>query len=430
MTISFVIALYAINFLQTIWLIGYKKYLNYRQSIILTGVIGLILFTSYFTSYSFVLLLLFLLIEAAFIFFFTKSWPLVALYSLLQNALVLISWAATVDILIILWAKNTISYEQYFALRAPIIILQQVVFFILLSLSKKVGHQQLFFISFAKIKKKYVVSSILFFVVSYSLNILRAVIILQLKLIPFIQLTVLLLALTIVFVYTMYNLSLLYAQHAQINMLSKKAYQEAETLAAANEFKHDYRNILLSLKTYIDQQQYEKASTYLASIIDYSDDFTKTDYHPQLSQIDILAVQGVIINFFEKCSTLNIPFKFMITQHISEHDLSINLIDFIRCFSIILDNALEESIGIDDPQIQLTIAKTQHSIFIEVKNTHHSTVAIEHILKNNFTTKKGHQGKGLSIFIKLLKQYPKTNYSFSKEKNLFVVRLTLPIIKQ
>lgn len=427
MPFSLVTILFSINFLLINWIIGYKKYISSRQTTILTIYIVILLFINYFTVHDVVLFIPLAFIESLFILKYTKSWALTALYSLLKNTIMLISWLFTWDTIQIALLENVISYEQYLYLEPLAIVLQQVLLIIVALIVKKVSAKYLIFDSIAQLPKKYITLSVSSFILFNSLNSLRQISINSYGVIPFLQLTIVLVALTSIYFYVIYIISRFYQQQIQIYLLSKKTSQELHNIDLANEFRHDYRNILLSLNTYLEQKQFEQASTYLASIINYSKHFTDVSYHTQLSTINIPAVQGLLLNFFEKSSILKIPFHFFTNQSISYFDLPINLIDFIRCLSILLDNAVEASSEIENPLIQLTIIREKESLFIEVKNKLDAPVAIEHIFKNNFTTKKGHQGKGLLIFIKLLKQYQKTTYSFSTENNFFIASFTLTI---
>lgn len=432
MAISLATYLFAVNFLQTCWIIGYKRYLSLRQTIILTSYIIVLLFITYFIgkNISFILLIPFILIESAFILHFTKSWALAAFYSLMKNMMLMISWLITWEFVYILKLKNVISLTQFAYLKPLSIISQQILFFVLLIAMKKISNKYSIFKSITQLHKKYIIPSVFCFALLYSLNIIREAAIIRFQFVPFFQLTIVLFALEACFSYIFYLISRFYQLQTQILFLSKKTAKESQNVDLANEFRHDYRNILLSLKTYLDQKEFEEADTYLSSIINYSKSFTETNYFSQISTINIPAVQGVLLNFFEKCSSLKIPVHFFTNESISYFDLTINLVDFIRCLSILLDNALEASMETEKPLIQLTIIRKKQTIFVEVKNKSETPVAIENIFKNKFTTKENHQGKGIPIFVKLLKPYRKVKYSFSREHGFFIASFTLPINMQ
>lgn len=432
MKVSLLVILFAINYLQICWFIGYKKYFNLRQTIFLTGYLFFQLLVNYFINdeLSFLLYVPFLILEFFFIVHFLKNWTLAVFYSLIQNTLLILSWFFTWEPVYILWVNTVITSNLLNFIKPIAIVLQQLLLFILILITKKILVTYRVFQSISQLQKKYIVQSISCFILLLFLNTLRQLI-LQGNLIIFrieqyIYLTFILLALTGIFCYIVYMISHFYQQQHQVSLLSKELIQESDKIVLANEFKHDYRNILLSLSTYLDQKQFDEARDYLSSIIEYSNSFIDTDYYAYISLIDIPPVQGILLNFAEHCLKHKIQCQFFIHQPISYADITINLLDFIRCLSILLDNAIEASLATPDPLIKVTIEKYDSSLFVEIKNATNKTISIENILKNNFTTKKGHQGKGLPILIKLLKQYRETTYSFTQKNNFFIVRFSLP----
>ncbi|WP_169402831.1 sensor histidine kinase [Enterococcus haemoperoxidus] len=239
-------------------------------------------------------------------------------------------------------------------------------------------------------------------------------------------LTFILLALSAVFSFTVYLISHYYQQQQQIYYLSKKSLEESNKVSLAHEFQHDYRNILLSLNTYLSQNNIEQARAYLTSITNYSSSLTSENFVSQISIVNILPVQGLLINFFEQCKKNNIAVYFSANQQLSELDISIDLIDFIRCLSILLDNAVEASLGKNSASIHVTFEKKKQRLVVEVSNPYEGELILSNVLKKNFTTKKNHQGKGLYIFTKLLKQYEDAHYSFKQDNDAFIAMFSLP----
>ncbi|WP_430602303.1 two-component system, LytTR family, sensor histidine kinase AgrC [Enterococcus sp. DIV0724b] len=432
MEVHLVAILFSFNYFQMCLIIGYKRYLSYRQTIFLStylfiqvliallvgGEIGLRVFIP------------FAIIESIFILRFTKSWTLIALYYLLQNSLMLISWLVTWDFTYFFHETGLMSDTSFAILKPISIVAQQLLLFSLLILMRKISTNYEIFNSISQLKKKYIFQSIFSVVLLLTLNLVRQISIRHINLTVFFQLTFLLLFFTSTFSYIVYIISRFYQQQQQIFLLSKKMAQESQKISLANEFRHDYRNILFSLDVYLEKEQFDQARNYLSTIIDYSKDLTETNHYTQISKINIPPIQGLLLNFFEKCSKENVPVHFFVDQLISDFDITIHLVDFIRCLSILLDNAFEASINTEKPLISLHFENRSTGIYIEVKNKSNGPILIEKALKNNFTTKKGHQGNGLPILIKLLKQYPKTTYSFQWKNNFVIASFSLPEKRQ
>ncbi|EOH96685.1 hypothetical protein UAW_01850 [Enterococcus haemoperoxidus ATCC BAA-382] len=432
MDISLLALLFTLNYLEVCWFVGYKKYFSFNQTIFLTSFIIFQVLMNYLIGgkISIYLFAPFMIIQFFFIIYSLKSWTLAALYTLLQNTIVIGSWAIPWDPAYILSTTDVISYQQLDFYRPIAIILQQILLFTFIVIAKKISIRYNIFTSISHLQKRYVLQSILCFILLVSLTAIRQIILqadfLKFRIEQYFFLTIILLSLSSIFCYIVYMISHSYQQQQQVSFLAKKLTQETEKISLANEFKHDYRNILLSLNTYLNENQIDEAKKYLSSITEYSNTFIEADYFSQISTINIPPVQGILITFSENCLKNNVPIQFLISQNISYLDITINLLDFIRCLSILLDNALEASLEVTNPLIKVTIEQRDHSIFVEVKNRTDHSISIEKILKNNFTTKKDHQGKGLHIFIKLLKQYRKTSYSFTQENNFFAAKFALP----
>ncbi|MDA9471381.1 sensor histidine kinase [Enterococcus sp. 5H] len=422
------VLLLSLNYIQVLWLLGYKKYFSFRQVIFLTAYIfvQLVVYYVFRDTRAVNLLIFFVVLEFYFLIRFLQSWILAALYFLLQNTMMLIAGLITWDSFFILWIRQAITTEQYKLFDDAAWILQQLVLFGLIMVTKKISAKYNIFESVSQLQKKYITQSILCIALLYSLNVIRTISLVQLQIVKFAYLTVMSLAFTAVFCYIIYLISQFYQQQQSIRLLSQKSFQEEEKLHLANEFRHDYRNILVSLSTYLEQDQIAEARKYVSSIVEYSNSFTESDDFSQVTAIKSPPIQGLLIKFLESCREKKIPVQLIVKQEISEFDITINLLDFIRCFSILLDNAVEASEGVERPLIEVTLDIHEQSTLIEVRNAYEGSLSISQLLKNNFTTKKGHQGKGLHIFTKLLKQYRKASYGFDLESGFFVASFSLP----
>ncbi|MGX7150251.1 sensor histidine kinase [Enterococcus ureasiticus] len=430
MGVTMEVMLISLNYIQVLWLLGYKKYFSFRQVIFLTGytLVEVLIYYVFQDSRAINLLIIFVGLEFLFIIRFLQSWILAALYFLLQNTMMLLAGLIAWDSLFILLIRRVITVEQFRQMDDIAWIFQQLLLFIFILITKKISSKFNIFESVSQLQKKYITQSILCIVVLYSLNVIRTISLLQMQIVKFAYLTGILLTFTGVFCYVIYLVSRFYQQQQSIRILSEKSFQEEEKLHLANEFRHDYRNMLVSLLTYLEQGQVVEARDYVSSIVDYSNSFIETDAYSQVAAIKSPPIQGLLIKFIESCRDKKIPVHFVVKQEISELDITINLLDFIRCLSILLDNAVEASKGIEHPLIEVTMDIYEQSTVVEVRNTYVGNLSIEKLLKNNFTTKEGHQGKGLHIFTKLLKHYRKASYAFDIEDDFFVASFSLPKI--
>ncbi|WP_430602822.1 sensor histidine kinase [Enterococcus sp. DIV0724b] len=355
-----------------------------------------------------------------------KKWPLIVFFYFLKNALMILSWSFTWHLLYFLSVGNHIDMKQFIALIPMVLILQQILLFLLIQLSNWLNNKYSIIISIAQLHKKYTLQSLFSLCLLLIFNVLKRENRIEYDLETFFYLTLILLAMTVVFSYIVYLISRYYQQQQSIELLTKKTLDESNKVSLANEFQHDYRNILLSLNTYLDQNDIDNARAYLSSITNYSKTLISEDVFSQISIISNLPIQGLLINFFGKAQKNDISIHFSANKQISDLNITIDLIDFIRCMSILLDNAIEASLNEENPTIQISFKVKHQQLTVEVRNAYKGTTPLNKMLKNNFTTKQNHQGKGLHIFSKLLKQYAHANYSFEQDTDSFIATFSLP----
>ncbi|EOH96802.1 hypothetical protein UAW_01760 [Enterococcus haemoperoxidus ATCC BAA-382] len=420
--------LLSINFLQVCWLIGYKNFYFLNKSIFLTCylIIFIVVTLSYRHINLFGFLILFIFIENCFIYQRFRKWSMVAFFYLLKNALMILSWLFTWHLFHFFWRNNYLDSHLHDTFKPVVLLLQQLLLFTLIQLCLWLNNKYSILTSISQLQKKYTLLSIFSQIILLLLNILKRENRIEMDYESYFYLTFILLALSAVFSFTVYLISHYYQQQQQIYYLSKKSLEESNKVSLAHEFQHDYRNILLSLNTYLSQNNIEQARAYLTSITNYSSSLTSENFVSQISIVNILPVQGLLINFFEQCKKNNIAVYFSANQQLSELDISIDLIDFIRCLSILLDNAVEASLGKNSASIHVTFEKKKQRLVVEVSNPYEGELILSNVLKKNFTTKKNHQGKGLYIFTKLLKQYEDAHYSFKQDNDAFIAMFSLP----
>ncbi|WP_180948818.1 sensor histidine kinase [Carnobacterium maltaromaticum] len=178
----------------------------------------------------------------------------------------------------------------------------------------------------------------------------------------------------------------------------------------SQEFKHDYKNILYGIKEYLANDDIEGATDYLNSVISYSSKLLTPDYYFLIKDVPIPAVQGVLISMVKHCEEHGLDV--ILTVQSFPKKLSMDLIDFIRCFSILINNALEHSIQ----KIYVSFIGKNNQLEVTVKNTYKEQINLLTIFRKNYSTKKDHAGIGLSIFQKIISSYNNTHYRVDTTK--------------
>ena len=107
------------------------------------------------------------------------------------------------------------------------------------------------------------------------------------------------------------------------------------------KFKHDYVNILTSLKTFIDDKNYQGLQAY------FYDHILEINHHAQLNEqalmmlnnLKIDSLKGLFTTKIMQAQAQQIPFYVEVVEEIT--DIPIDPITLNRLVGILLDNAIE-----------------------------------------------------------------------------------------
>jgi two-component system sensor histidine kinase AgrC len=192
-----------------------------------------------------------------------------------------------------------------------------------------------------------------------------------------------------------------------------------------SDFRHDYNGLLLSINGYLQAEDLEGAKNYVTSLVDYSASVLVPDYYTELDKVPIPPVQSVLASFGEQAIEQEIQFQIVIKNKITE--LEMELIDFIRCLSILLSNAFEAVSEQDEPIVYMNLEKTTDSILLIIKNADHSTVALNSLLVKGYTSKKTNAGRGLYIITKICDNYTGVDFSIERINQIFTATLSIKL---
>ncbi|WYJ82844.1 two-component system, LytTR family, sensor histidine kinase AgrC [Enterococcus sp. DIV0840] len=222
-----------------------------------------------------------------------------------------------------------------------------------------------------------------------------------------------------------YLISSSYTQKEEYTQLSQSLITVQEKYQSITDFRHDYKGILISLNGYLELDDIENAKKYIASITNYSSSVLIPEYYFQLSNISITPLQSVLATFGENMNQKKVPFTLIVEGKII--DIGIQLIDYIRCLTILLNNAEEAVISKKEPTIQVEMTQTESEVILVIKNSDYSNTPLTKIVENGFTSKENHTGKGLSIINKLENEYSNLDFRIERTNNVFVARLVVSL---
>lgn len=215
------------------------------------------------------------------------------------------------------------------------------------------------------------------------------------------------------FVITLIAVSILFVSFQQYKVRQKEKEQEnfanyVQVLEDVNSnmqsFKHDYINILYSLRYYIDKRDMDGMTSYFYENIlpAHEREIHKDRMLGTLRNLQIKGLKGLLTTKIEQARQQDIPVHVEVTDVIS--DIPMNIIDLSRMMGILLDNAIEASISMEDPAIRIAFIVLEDSHIIIVQNNIRpdNGLKADEIYQEGFSTKGKQRGIGLSNLQKIV----------------------------
>lgn len=200
----------------------------------------------------------------------------------------------------------------------------------------------------------------------------------------------------------------------QRDLMQKKEQETLKKYAASLEqnqlqlrkFKHDYQNMLTSLKLSAadgnNQELLDKLDHYSNTQINSQDLWRFND----VNNIHNDLIKSIIISKLNEIHQKKIPYHFECKQDINKLP-QVDLFDLVRIIGVTFDNAMEASKDLPQAQINVMIYQNQPGEFeYEIDNRcKESNLSVEKMSKAGFTTKKDHKGLGLANVTDIAKKY-------------------------
>lgn len=193
-------------------------------------------------------------------------------------------------------------------------------------------------------------------------------------------------------------------------------------------FKHDYKNILNSLKIDAD-------SGDVKGVIEKLDKYTSTELddnilrrYKGLNHVYIKSLKSIALAKLTKLYNSGIKYSFDCEPVIRSIPSNVDLLDISRIIGIAFDNAAEAVMNIDRRNIlvEAMYYQEQGDFEFEIRNYVESKkIEIGKISQAGFTTKSDHLGLGLSNVEKLVQKYDNVFVDYKLEDNWFTFNLII-----
>jgi two-component system sensor histidine kinase AgrC len=221
----------------------------------------------------------------------------------------------------------------------------------------------------------------------------------------------------------LYSILLSFRQNIEYKRLSIELTNINKVYETTYEFQHDFKNILSSIKGYLDEEQLLSAQQYVDSIIKYSSLELAPDYYYQLSKINVIPIRSILSIYAEKIALEQIDYQVTIRDYITHVD--VDVIDIVRCLSILLNNAYEAVQSQKEGTIRITAYRQSNSTVFKIENSIFTNLPIFKLTKRGYTNKKDSSGLGLYIISKMTKKYTGLDFFIAIENDIFSAKLII-----
>lgn len=163
-------------------------------------------------------------------------------------------------------------------------------------------------------------------------------------------------------------------------------------------FKHDYKNVLLTLNSFIEAKDMKKLTSFFyEELLPENQQIDDEDQHYLvLSQIDNAIIRSLIFSKYLEAKKKNITFSISVTERIQtifEHPVVVN-----RIVGNLMDNAIEAAAESDEAKITLKLYYfSTDELQIVITNTSKDAEAeLEQLKQLGYSSKEQHSGLGLA----------------------------------
>ena len=206
----------------------------------------------------------------------------------------------------------------------------------------------------------------------------------------------------------------------QLSELSSYSHHVESLYEEIRSFRHDYINILTSLKLGIDNQDIEAIKTVYNGVLrDSANQFYDSKFDiAKLSNIKNEAIKSILSAKLLEAQNRGISISVEIEEPVS--NFRIELLDFITVLSVLCDNAIEATIKATSPRMTVVFINNDDSLVLIVENSIKSEkVDVSHIFARGYSSKGEGRGLGLHNVNSVLEKYPKSTITTRSANHLF-----------
>lgn len=202
-----------------------------------------------------------------------------------------------------------------------------------------------------------------------------------------------------------------------------------ELYKEVRSFRHDYTNLLTSLRLGIEEEDMEQIKEVYDSVLkDSSEKLHDNKYDlGRLVNIRDKALKSLLAGKFLKARDKKIVFNVEVPEEIQVEGMS--LLDFLTIVSILCDNAIEASVEASQPHVSIAFLKNgAQETFIIENSIKEEGIDISEIFSFGASSKGEERGVGLYTVMKIVESHPNTSLNTTCQNQVFRQVLTVHLL--
>ena len=202
-----------------------------------------------------------------------------------------------------------------------------------------------------------------------------------------------------------------------------------ELYKEVRSFRHDYTNLLTSLRLGIEEEDMEQIKEVYDSVLkDSSQKLQDNKYDlGRLVNIRDRALKSLLAGKFLKARDKKIVFNVEVPEEIQVEGMS--LLDFLTIVSILCDNAIEASAEASQPHVSIAFLKNgAQETFIIENSIKEEGIDISEIFSFGASSKGEERGVGLYTVMKIVESYPNASLNTTCQDQVFRQVLTVHLL--
>ena len=199
-----------------------------------------------------------------------------------------------------------------------------------------------------------------------------------------------------------------------------------ELYKEVRSFRHDYTNLLTSLRLGIEEEDMEQIKEVYDSVLkDSSQKLQDNKYDlGRLVNIRDRALKSLLAGKFLKARDKYIVFNVEVPEEIQVEGMS--LLDFLTIVSILCDNAIEASAEASQPYVSIAFLKSgAKENFIIENSIKEEGIDVSEIFSFGVSSKGEERGVGLYTVMKIVESYPNASLNTICQNQVFRQILTM-----